>query len=89
MMDGNLMSRFAIPRLTDPQRAEMIDVQVLPVGGYADDVAERIAALGASPKRTPPNTKSSSGSFARISRAPAAASAMRGPRPGRLRLEAQ
>jgi hypothetical protein len=89
MMDGNLMSRFAIPRLTDPQRAEMIDVQVLPVGGYADDVAERIATLGASPSRTLPNSKSSSGLFARISRTPAAASSLRAPRRRRLRLEAQ
>jgi starvation-inducible DNA-binding protein len=32
---------------------EMIDPQVELVRGYADDVAERIAALGASPKGTP------------------------------------
>ncbi|RDH77370.1 DNA starvation/stationary phase protection protein [Mycolicibacterium moriokaense] len=32
---------------------EMIDPQVDLVRGYADDVAERIAALGASPKGTP------------------------------------
>jgi starvation-inducible DNA-binding protein len=32
---------------------EMIDPQVEVVRGYADDVAERIAALGASPKGTP------------------------------------
>lgn len=32
---------------------EMIDPQVVLVRGYADDVAERIAALGSSPKGTP------------------------------------
>jgi starvation-inducible DNA-binding protein len=32
---------------------EMIDPQVILVRGYADDVAERIAALGASPQGTP------------------------------------
>lgn len=32
---------------------EMIDPQVLLVRGYADEVAERIAALGASPQGTP------------------------------------
>jgi starvation-inducible DNA-binding protein len=32
---------------------EMIDPQVVLVRGYADDVAERIAALGYSPKGTP------------------------------------
>ena len=32
---------------------EMIDPQVVLVRGYADDVAERIAALGDSPKGTP------------------------------------
>ena len=32
---------------------EMIDPQVELVRGYADDVAERIAALGASPQGTP------------------------------------
>ena len=32
---------------------EMIDPQVTLVRGYADDVAERIAALGASPQGTP------------------------------------
>src|SRR5215207_3368558 len=32
---------------------EMIDPQVELVRGYADEVAERIAALGASPKGTP------------------------------------
>jgi starvation-inducible DNA-binding protein len=32
---------------------EMIDPQVEAVRGYADDVAERIAALGASPQGTP------------------------------------
>ena len=32
---------------------EMIDPQVIAVRGYADEVAERIAALGASPRGTP------------------------------------
>jgi starvation-inducible DNA-binding protein len=32
---------------------EMIDPQVLLVRGYADELAERIATLGASPKGTP------------------------------------
>ena len=32
---------------------EMIDPQVIAVRGYADEVAERIAALGASPQGTP------------------------------------
>ena len=31
----------------------MIDLQVIAVRGYADEVAERIAALGASPQGTP------------------------------------
>lgn len=32
---------------------EMIDPQIAAVRGYADQVAERIAALGASPQGTP------------------------------------
>jgi starvation-inducible DNA-binding protein len=88
-MDGNLMSRFTIPGLSNAQGAEvaallqtqlsayndlhltlkhvhwnvvgpnfigvheMLDPQVLLVRGYADEVAERIATLGASPKGTP------------------------------------
>jgi starvation-inducible DNA-binding protein len=88
-MDGNVMSRFTIPGLTDAKGAEvaallqkqlsayndlhltlkhvhwnvvgpsfigvheMLDPQVLLVRGYADEVAERIATLGESPKGTP------------------------------------
>jgi DNA-binding ferritin-like protein len=47
MMDGHFLSRFAIPGLNDAQRAEMTNAQVLLVRGCADDVAERIATLGA------------------------------------------